>query len=120
MLPATVPQSSDQAAEAAANQPIHTYLGWEIFLSRVFRERIDKGLWLHWYHPTDRERITQEAAAVCYGHFVAPTQPLEEALQAVYQSIDAIVELESMENDRSLIAWGNALERYRQVLPIAG
>ncbi len=82
---------------AMTAQPITLYLGWEIFLSRVFRERVDKGLWLHWYHPADRNR----ECALRYGHFIAPNQTLEEALHAVYQSIEAIVELESMEHVRS-------------------
>ncbi|GEM_PF-1411860 len=89
------PSAVQKANLAAAidSQPINIYLGWQIFLSRVFRERTDKGLWLHWYHPADRDRHL----AVRYGYFVAPDQTLEEALHAAYQSIEAIVELESME-----------------------
>lgn len=89
-------QKVDMSAAMTA-QPITLYLGWEIFLSRVFRDRIDKGLWLHWYHPADQNR----ERALRYGHFIAPNQTLEEALHAVYQSIEAIVELESMEHVRS-------------------
>lgn len=91
---------------AMTAQPITMYLGWEIFLSRVFRERIDKGLWLHWYHPADQDR----EHALRYGYFIAPNQTLEEALHAVYQSIEAIVELESMESTRSFAPPSSRLE----------
>lgn len=81
---------------AIGSQPINNYLGWPIFLSRVAHHGMDKGLWLHWYHPIDQGRKD----AVRYGHFIGPTQTLEEALHAAYQSIEAIVELESMDNSR--------------------
>ncbi|MBW4691621.1 MAG: hypothetical protein KME27_07600 [Lyngbya sp. HA4199-MV5] len=90
---------TDRVLAANSSQPIHVYMGWQIFLSRVFRERTDKGMWLHWYHPADRDR----SRAVRYGYFVAPDQPLEEALHAVYQSIEATVELESMEQHWSAL-----------------
>lgn len=86
-------------AAAISAQPINVYLGWEIFLSRVLKDRMDKGLWLHWCHPADRMR----ERALRYGYFIAPDQTLEEALNAVYQSIEAIVELESMEQVRSFV-----------------
>lgn len=85
---------TDAAPVASASQPIHVYMGWQIFLSRVIRERTDKGMWLHWYHPADYDR----SCAVRYGCFVAPGQTLEEALHSVHQSIEAIIELESMEH----------------------
>lgn len=90
---------TDRVPAANDSQPIHVYMGWQIFLSRVFRERTDKGMWLHWYHPADHDR----SRAVRYGYFVAPNQTLEEALHAVYQSIEANVELESMEHRWSAI-----------------
>ena len=86
-------------AAAISARPINVYMGWEIFLSRVLRDRTDKGLWLHWYHPADQQR----ERALRYGHYIAPDQTLEEALYAVYQSIEAIIELESMENTRSFM-----------------
>jgi hypothetical protein len=100
----------------AANtaKPINVHLGWEIFLSRVFRERIDKGLWLHWYHPADRNC----EQALRYGYFIAPNQTLEEALHAVYQSIEAIVELESMENACSFVQSVDCLEVNRALLAV--
>ncbi|XHX77729.1 MAG: hypothetical protein RBJ76_25385 [Stenomitos frigidus ULC029] len=118
-LSATVQPPSSQAV-LSDSQPIHTYLGWEIFLNRVFQGRTNKGLWLHWYHPADRRYAAQEGqVAVRYGYFVVPTQPLEEALHAAQQSIDAIVELESMETDRPFVSLSNASEQYWQDLPIA-
>jgi hypothetical protein len=119
-LPATIQPPSSQAV-LSNSQLVDTYLGWEIFLNRVFQGRTDKGWWLHWYHPADRRYAAQKnPIAVRYGYFVAPTQPLEEALYAVHQSIDAIVELESMETDRPFILQSEASERYWQALPIAG
>ncbi|MBW4474157.1 MAG: hypothetical protein KME45_27840 [Stenomitos rutilans HA7619-LM2] len=84
---------ADRPPAANGSEPFHVYMGWQIFLSRVFRERTDKGMWLHWYHPADHDR----SRAVRYGYFIAPDQTLEEALYAVYQSIEASIELESME-----------------------
>ncbi|XGV98130.1 MAG: hypothetical protein ACAF41_04160 [Leptolyngbya sp. BL-A-14] len=99
MIQTSLAFQTDVSPVKTASQPIHVYMGWQIFLSRVFRERTDKGTWLHWYHPADKDR----SRAVRYGYFVAPEQPLEEALHAVYQSIEAIVELESMEQHWSAL-----------------
>lgn len=116
-MPLATVQSASAEVAAIDSQPIHTYLGWEIFISRVFKERTDKGLWLHWYHPDDRERKAQEYKFVVrYGYFIAPTQTLEAALHAASQSIDAIVELESMENERSLVPQDNRSELNWQAL----
>ena len=101
-------------ANASTTKPINVYLGWEIFLSRVFKERMDKGLWLHWYHPVDRDR----RPALRYGYFIAPNQTLEDALHAVYQSIEAIVELESMENVRSFVQAIDHLDADRALLSV--
>ncbi|HEY9885578.1 MAG TPA: hypothetical protein V6C98_18385 [Thermosynechococcaceae cyanobacterium] len=118
-LSATMQPPSSQAV-LSDSQPVYTYLGWEIFLNRVFQGPIDKGLWLHWYHPADRRYAAQEGqVAVRYGYFVAPTQPLEEALYAAQQSIDAIIELESMQTDRPFIVQNEFSERHWQDLPLA-
>jgi len=116
-LPITVQSLSVDAA--IGSQPIHTYLGWEICLSRVVRERTDKGWWLHWHHPADREQMAQaHRVAVRYGHFVAPDQTLEGALHTVCQLIDASVALESMANERSRAPQGERSELW-QALSIA-
>ncbi len=81
---------------ASDSQPINSYLGWSIFLSRVFKHGTDKGLWLHWLHPLDKGRKN----ALRYGHFIGPSETLEDALHAAYQSIEAVVELESMDTSR--------------------
>lgn len=102
----TADPSRLSASQPIRSQPINIYMGWQIFMSRVFREHIDKGVWLHWYHPADQNC----SHAVRYGHFIAPDQTLEEALYAVYQSIEAIVELESMEQLWSALPPGSNLE----------
>jgi hypothetical protein len=112
IFPSTAKSVNAIAANTA--KPINVHLGWEIFLNRVFRERTDKGLWLHWYHPADRNR----EQALRYGYFIAPNQTLEEALHAVYQSIEAIVELESMENARSFVQAVECLEADRALLAV--
>ncbi|PSB27148.1 hypothetical protein [Stenomitos frigidus] len=99
---------------AITAQPINIYLGWEIFLSRVFRERTDKGLWLHWSHPIDQKR----EGALRYGYFLGSEQTMEEALNAVYQSIEAIIELESMEQVRSFEQPSDRAEPVWQVLSV--
>ncbi len=105
-------QSVNLAATINA-QLINTHMGWQIFLSRVFKHGSDKGLWLHWYHPVDQGRKD----AVRYGYFIAPDQTLEDALHAVHQSIEAVVELESTEHGWFGSPGVNHSERYCQALP---
>ena len=104
MIKTSLASQTDALPVKSASQPIQVYMGWQIFLSRVFRERTDKGMWLHWYHPADKDH----SRALRYGYFVAPEQTLEEALYAVYQSIEAVVELESMEHHWSALPVGHA------------
>lgn len=71
-------------------EPITTYLGRRIFLKRVCVHGVDKGLWLQWCHPKDEGR----GSAPKYGQFLAPGQPLQDAVHLVKTVIEAAAELE--------------------------
>ncbi|MBW4520587.1 MAG: hypothetical protein KME16_12900 [Scytolyngbya sp. HA4215-MV1] len=72
-------------------QLVEIYLGYQIFLKRLWVSGVDKGLWLHWCHPQDVGR----KAHLIYGHFLPTRDMLPEILDRVKEMIAVTVKVES-------------------------